>query len=178
MRMKLTIGRKLRLVLPALCFLCTWPAAVDARASSQDNPVTLKKENTTIRAILDEIERTTPYKFFYNEDIVDADKQVRSFDVVDKPLHQVLDMLFEDTRIAYKVVEYQVVLSARAVAQPASQTVTVTGRVIDQDGQPIIGVSVIEKGTTNGTATGMDGYYSIRVGRNAVLEFTYLGYTP
>ncbi|MDR1526341.1 MAG: SusC/RagA family TonB-linked outer membrane protein [Dysgonamonadaceae bacterium] len=60
-----------------------------------------------------------------------------------------------------------------------AQKVTVTGVVTSQeDGLPVIGASVIEKGTSNGAITDMDGNYFISVPAGAVLEFTYLGMKP
>lgn len=66
------------------------------------------------------------------------------------------------------------------IAEQAQQNrITVTGVVADSNGDPLIGVSVVEKGTTNGTMTNSEGRYSIRVsGQNAVLKVTYLGYEP
>ncbi|NDV69392.1 TonB-dependent receptor [Dysgonomonas sp. 25] len=55
--------------------------------------------------------------------------------------------------------------------------VTVRGVVIDSQGEALIGVSVIEKGTTNGTQTDLDGAYEIAVPANAVLEFSFVGFT-
>ena len=56
--------------------------------------------------------------------------------------------------------------------------VTIQGKVIDSKGEPLIGVSVTVKGTTNGTLTDMDGEYSISTTANATLTFTYVGYKP
>ena len=56
-----------------------------------------------------------------------------------------------------------------------AQTITVTGTVMDKEmGDPLIGVNVLVKGTTNGTVTDMDGRYSISVGANDVLVFSYI----
>lgn len=53
---------------------------------------------------------------------------------------------------------------------------SVRGTVTSSDGEPVIGANVIELGTTNGTVTDLDGNYNLKVGVNAVLEFTYTGY--
>lgn len=58
----------------------------------------------------------------------------------------------------------------------AAQTVTVTGTVTDQAGDPMTGVAVMIKGTTTGVSTDIDGNYSIKANKGAVLEFTYIGY--
>ena len=54
--------------------------------------------------------------------------------------------------------------------------VSVRGTVTSSDGEPIIGANVIELGSNNGTATDLDGNYQLKVGPNAILEFTYTGY--
>lgn len=64
-------------------------------------------------------------------------------------------------------------------ALPAlAQKVTVTGTVTDQTGEALIGASVMEKGTTNGTSTDMDGNFQLTVNPGATLVFSYLGYNP
>lgn len=60
----------------------------------------------------------------------------------------------------------------------AQERVTVSGRLTDTGQNPLIGASVIEAGTTNGVTTAADGSYRISVGRDATLEFSYIGYKP
>ena len=58
----------------------------------------------------------------------------------------------------------------------AQRTLAVTGRVVDETGQPMIGAGIVQKGTTNGTVSNLDGTYSITVPEGAVLEFSSVGY--
>ena len=70
----------------------------------------------------------------------------------------------------------------QAQATPAPQvtanaaTSIVTGRVVDEQGEPIIGASIVEVGTTRGTSTDVDGNFSIRVSHKAKLQVSFLGY--
>jgi len=57
-----------------------------------------------------------------------------------------------------------------------AQSITVSGRVIDEKGEPLIGTTVLEKGTGNGTVTDVDGNYKIGVSANAILQFSFIGY--
>ena len=57
-----------------------------------------------------------------------------------------------------------------------AQKITVTGQVKDPSNEGVIGASVIEKGTTNGTMTDMDGKFSLTVSPKATLTITYIGY--
>ena len=61
--------------------------------------------------------------------------------------------------------------------QSFAQNITITGTVKDQSGEPLIGVNVMEKGTTNGSITDMDGKYSVSsTGKKTILVFSYIGY--
>ena len=57
-----------------------------------------------------------------------------------------------------------------------AQSLSVSGRVVDETNQPVIGAGVQEKGSTNGAVTDLDGYYTITTKANAVLVFSSLGY--
>lgn len=59
-----------------------------------------------------------------------------------------------------------------------AQSKEVTGKVTDMAGEPIIGANVLEKGTTNGVITDLDGNFSLTVSSSAVLQFSYIGYAP
>lgn len=67
--------------------------------------------------------------------------------------------------------------SPEQAIEAVQQTKKVTGRVVDLQG-PIIGASVVEKGTTNGTVTDLDGNYTLNVKPGATLVISYLGYKP
>jgi iron complex outermembrane receptor protein len=58
----------------------------------------------------------------------------------------------------------------------AQEKRTVSGTVSDEKGSPLIGVSVLEKGTNNGTSTQVDGKFTLKAGSNAILVFSYIGY--
>ena len=62
-----------------------------------------------------------------------------------------------------------------SVLQQAA-TITAQGTIVDATGEPLIGVSVVEVGTTNGTITDIDGKFSLKVAAGATLEISYIGY--
>ena len=65
-----------------------------------------------------------------------------------------------------------------AVMTAWAQKVNVTGQVTDEQGEPLIGVTVKVMGATNGSVTDFDGNYSVSVGKGSSLEFSYIGYKP
>ena len=67
--------------------------------------------------------------------------------------------------------------SVLATVATFAQSVAVSGTVIDADSkEPLIGVSILEAGTTNGMITDLDGFFELTVGSGATLQFSYVGY--
>jgi TonB-linked SusC/RagA family outer membrane protein len=59
-----------------------------------------------------------------------------------------------------------------------AQSTTVSGKVVDETGAPLVGVNVVEKNTTNGTITNLEGVYSLTVDQEAVIVFSFVGFQP
>lgn len=155
-------------------------------ANPQTTLITLNKNKTTIRAVLDEIEKVTSYSFLYNDNIVNTNKEMVSINVKDRPLNDVLDEVFKNSNITYTIIDNQIILSAKTKdvsygvteSKQQGKTVLVQGKVSDEMGAEIIGVSVTVKGTNTGTLTDLDGTYSISVPENGTLVFSFVGFLP
>ena len=174
--MKMNNQARVRFLLPVLTLVCCLFAGT---ASAQSVPVTLRVSDAPLEQVLSAIEKQTTYLFVYDKN-VDVARRV-SIDVKDTPLNNVLNTLFQSSDIAYAVENTSIVLSQKAPAAQPGQPVTVTGKVVDASGMPVIGAAVIIKGTTIGTSTGVDGDFSLQVpppSADAVLEINYLGYEP
>ena len=174
--MKMENQARVRFLLPVLTLVCCLFAGT---ASAQSVPVTLRVSDAPLEQVLSAIEKQTTYLFVYDKN-VDVARRV-SIDVKDTPLNNVLNTLFQSSDIAYAVENTSIVLSQKAPAAQPGQPVTVTGKVVDASGMPVIGAAVIVKGTTIGTSTGVDGDFSLQVpppSADAVLEINYLGYEP
>ena len=174
--MKMKNQARVRFLLPVLTLVCCLFAGT---ASAQSVPVTLRVSDAPLEQVLSAIEKQTTYLFVYDKN-VDVARRV-SIDVKDTPLNNVLNTLFQSSDIAYAVENTSIVLSQKAPAAQPGQPVTVTGKVVDASGMPVIGAAVIIKGTTIGTSTGVDGDFSLQVpppSADALLEINYLGYEP
>ncbi|MCD8136774.1 MAG: TonB-dependent receptor, partial [Parabacteroides gordonii] len=89
-----------------------------------------------------------------------------------------LDELFKDNNISYKISANTVFLKEKPQSNVVtSQPVQVKGSILDNKGEPIIGASILEKGTTNGTITDIDGNFFLNVSSNqSTLVISYVGY--
>ena len=139
--------------------------------------ITVTVENTPLRAALKKIEQVSNYKFFYNEKLAGLDQPV-SFNVSNATIEQTLQKALAGKELTYRMEKDNVVvlLQKEAVNQ---KTKTITGTIVDQSGEPVIGASIVVKGTSNGTITDIDGNYTLtNVPENSTINISYIGYQP
>lgn len=159
---------------------CMSGVALASESYAQSTVINAAFNNKTISEVLSELEESTEFVFFYNNSQVDVQRRV-SIPAGEKDIFKVLDGMFGGTDIAYRVMDRNIVLydKAKGVAsvQGVQQTITVTGNIVDSNGEPIIGASILEDGTTNGIVTDLDGNFTLTgVNANATLVISYVGY--
>lgn len=148
-------------------------------ASSQVAKVTITAQSTPFGEILSNIEKQTDYYFVYDKRDIDLNRKV-SIDAREKTVEEVLSTIFRNTDIVYAMKSNNIILMKNndrmlAIMQQANRK-TITGVVLDPQGESIIGANVMEKGTSNGTITDIDGSFTLDVAPNAILQVTYIGY--
>ena len=135
-------------------------------------------QNKTVAEILDEIEQKSEFTFFYNNKQVDVNRSV-SVEIKSENIFKILDEVFQGTDVVYKVLDKHIILSDKqidAAVAVAQQTGIIKGKVVDSNGEPIIGANVIVVGTTVGGITDLDGNFSIEAAKGAVLKVSFIGY--
>lgn len=134
--------------------------------------ISLTLNNVHIKEALKAIESQGVYRFVYKTRLLPADEKV-SINVKDAPLQDVLVSILGNTPLTYRRVgnELVVIMDAGATA------ITVSGKISDAEGKALIGVSIQEKGTNNGTISGEDGSFTLTVtGNEAILVVRLVGY--
>ena len=157
------------LFVPALLFPLSALRAQNVR-------VTIRENGAKMEQVISAIERQTRYLFGIGDE-VNTDLPV-TVHAENEPLKKVLDEMFRGTDIVYTVEGTNILLTRRPAA-PQSRAVSVSGRVTDASGQPIVGASVIVRGTTVGVSTDTEGRFVLEVPSPAAsqtLEVSYLGY--
>jgi TonB-dependent SusC/RagA subfamily outer membrane receptor len=159
-----------------LLFLALSLTQVFASVSySQSVSVSLQMKNVSIEEVLNQIEEETEFRFLYNKKMVNVEREV-NVSANNKNIVEILDNLFKNAGISYSISGRQIVLNKREATEAIQQTRKVIGVVFDSQGEPVIGANVVEKGTTNGTITDVDGAFTLDVSANAVLKVSYIGY--
>lgn len=140
-------------------------------ASSQS--ITFSSQRITIKEAFNEIEKQTGMSVDYDESVTNLNRPLNTT-ISNKSLSEVLKIILKDSGCTYVVKNNHIIISAE-VSQALQQKLTIIGTVSDNMG-PIAGANVIEKGTTNGIITDMDGNYSLSVAKGAVIQISYIGY--
>lgn len=147
-------------------------------ASAQLN---IALSNSKLGTVIQQIQSQSKYQFFYDDDL--ASMPIPSINVQNSSVEEVLNQVLAGKGVTYKVDENVIYLSknvssTRSISTSSQQEAekTITGTIVDASGMPLIGVTVMEKGTTNGSITDFDGKYSLKVSANAIVQFSYVGY--
>ena len=144
----------------------------------QKQLITLNQKEVPLSTVLNDLEKQTSMFFVYNVNDVKTDRKV-SISATKRPLTEVMGQLFSGTGITYTIIDNHIVLSMIGDEdnnQPVKTPIKAKGVVTDANGEPLIGVSVLIKGTSQGTITNFDGAFEIQAAKGDVLEFSYVGY--
>ncbi len=145
---------------------------ISASVYSQNKKFTFSNTNATIEQILDDVEKQSEFKFFFQREQINVDTKV-DINIKDGKVENVLDKIFEDENVKYKVYDNNLIILVPASEQGKKE---VTGIVSDQTGMSLPGVNITVKGTTDGVMTDAEGNFTINVKDDAVLVFNFIGY--
>lgn len=143
---------------------------------SQEHPnITLEMKDATLQVILKQLEQQIGYSFVYNE-TVDLNYK-KTVSVQNQPLQTVLDLIFRQTGITWKITRRHILLTPEK-QNSLKQKVTVSGYITDSESSEIlIGANIYDRISGAGTATNEFGFYSLTLSSgDADLQFSYTGY--
>jgi len=138
--------------------------------------VSVDVSNRPLKEILKVIETKSQYRFFYNEGLKGLDK-ISSLQVKDVSIDKAMSMLLINSNINYKLERNNIVVLIAKVNESKGEPKKITGIVTDQNGNPIIGATVMIKGSKNGTMTDINGKFSLEVTNRSILIISYIGYS-
>jgi len=151
---------------------------ISATVYSQSTKFSMDFRGKTVREVMNLIENQSRFRFFFNEDFKLIDEKV-DLNVKDVSVEAILDQMFLNSDISYKVLTNDLIVLTVGQNQnpmPVGQGKTVKGKVVDNSGIPLPGVTVYFKGTTGGTITNGDGTFELPANANAkTLVFSFVG---
>lgn len=158
-----------------LFLMCSMSLVHATSSYAQKTVISIDARNQKVETVLKEIEKQSGFGFFFNNKHVNL-KRIVSVSANGGSIFNVLDELFAGTNVKYSILDKKIILSTEMDGAQQDK-VKVTGKVTDALGETVIGASIMEKGTTNGTITDMDGNFTLMVASSqAVLSVSYIGY--
>ena len=183
----LQLMTKLTILLRTGFFVLLTICTTQLQARSQNYKVTITANGQTLQRVFKEIKKQTGLVVFYSDALLN-DKEKITINVKQEPLTSVMDRIISDKSLRYEIQERYIVISARPPLtvdiQPTVPTenhppppIDIQGRVVNEKGEPLQGVSIIEKATKNITVTDAGGNFKLKVkGEKTVIIISYMGY--
>ena len=169
-----TIHQRLLLMFKwAFFFIFALCLKVSANGYSQNNKISLDVKNMEFRKVLSLLQKKGKIHLLYSNEMLPADKEI-SLSVKDEGVLDVLQKILTHTGLKYKVLNDELVVIAPEGAETTE--IKVKGRILDEQGRPLAGVSVQVEGAKGGVTTNANGEYEIDLPENGKLIFSYIGY--
>jgi TonB-linked SusC/RagA family outer membrane protein len=157
--------------------------AGNMKSYSQATKLNLRLKNVSLESVIWNIKKQTEFSFFYNSEDVKGVKNI-DVDLQDVTVEEILLSVLDGTNLTFDIVHKAIIikkdfrLKSRpiAISEQQPQQKEITGKVTDASGEPLPGVTIIVKGTTQGTVTNVDGEFSFRIPLEAkILQFSFVG---
>ena len=142
-------------------------------ASAQTGKVSVTLQNATVQELFSTIEKQTSYRFSYRDAELQG-KKVISVNVENEELKSLLSRELNKLGLAYSVMDSKIIIVP--TSHYSQQRKLLSGAILDDKGEPVIGATILVKGTTNGTVTDLDGKFSLEVSLDNTLEVSFVGY--
>lgn len=178
---KMTFAKGARMLRVLLLLLICMRVSATAYTQQQ---ISLSMRNASLEQVFAAIKQQTGYYFLYSNDIVKKVGKV-NVDVKDASIDKVLKICLAGQPLTYKIIDQTITIKENAPEPPVLKTKSVvadtviTGKVTDQNNNPLPGVSVAAEGTSQGTVTNAEGNFSFRLPSGArAIVFSFMGFTP
>ncbi|SHF78270.1 SusC/RagA family TonB-linked outer membrane protein [Pedobacter caeni] len=154
-----------------LLLLCMQVSA----AGFAQQKISIKIKESSIKDLLKAVERQTDYRFVYSSNALSNERN--ALDLKEASLEEAMQLILKGSRLTYALKEHNLVVVYPLTAAGDKKDVVISGKVVDDTGLPLPGVSVKVTGLSIATITDANGTYSIRLpDGNASLEFSFIGY--
>lgn len=139
--------------------------------------ISLSIKNTTVKNAMETLKKEYGYSFVFESGDVNTQKVI-TVKVERQSIDDAVKQILQNQDLSYEIKNKNIIVQKKSSAKQigTQEKKTVTGNVADVNGEPIIGANIVEKGTTNGVITDMEGNFSLDVSGKSVLQVSYIGY--
>ena len=146
-------------------------------AQVKEKMITISFSKIPLSEAMARIEKTSGYTFFYDATQVNVKQEV-SLNVKQVPVSKAVGEMLKGIDLSFEVTSTQIALfPKKSTPAQTGKATTIIGKVVDENGEPIIGANVLVAGTTTGVITDIDGNYKLEAPFGSSLQISYIGYT-
>lgn len=142
---------------------------------AQDKQVTIDLKNVSLKEVFSAIEKQTTYRFSYRNVVIDTTKDI-SISKTNATVSTILNEVLTEKKLEYNIVSSKSIVISDKPKDTGNATKKISGIIKDDNGIPIVGATIMEKGTNNGAISDMDGNFSFNIEKNGILQISYIGY--
>ena len=137
----------------------------------------MNRQKVKLESVLSAITKQTELTFVYSQPVIDPN-QIVSIEAKNEEVASVLKRIFDRNKVEVEIINKKIYLKPKSqISQPKGKPCKLSGKVLDEKGEAIIGASILVKGTNNGTITDIDGNFTLAdVPSNADLIVSYIGF--
>lgn len=150
--------------------------------------ITLNANNVTVKQVMEQLKRNSGYTFVFSSSDINTKKRI-SVSINNEDINTAVQQILKgQENVDYKIEGKRIIISRepqttspntqQKTRNVSSKTPKVTGRIVDIQGNPIIGATVRQKGSNQGTITDFDGNFALNVPDGSELEISYIGFQP
>ena len=147
-----------------------------AGAARAQEKISISFSSIPLEEAMKKIESASKYTFFYDDKRTDLSQKV-SASANEQSIESVLNSMLKTTNLTYEIDNRQIALIIKGANTASQKIKKIKGVIRDENKEPVIGVSIVQHNTTNGTITDMDGRFTLEVPENASIEVSYVGFT-
>ncbi len=139
--------------------------------------ITLNLKNVTVKNAMEILKKEYGYSFVFESDDIDT-KKIISVSLQNKSIDETARQILQNQDVSYEIMNKNIVIQKKSPAPAPQQNQPqreIKGKITDPEGEPVIGANIIEKGTSNGTVSDVNGNYNILIKDGGVLQYSYLG---
>ncbi|HTF30481.1 MAG TPA: SusC/RagA family TonB-linked outer membrane protein, partial [Flavitalea sp.] len=175
--------KRLLLILRLSLFIVLALTELTANAKSQEQRISLTEKKVPLEKIFKLIESKTEYAFYYQNELLENVPPV-SITIINALVEEILEILFKQVPLSYRIIDNNIVIKSKTdsklpenVRGPVQLSGPVKGKVVDENGSPLEGVTVTVFGTSTAAKTDAEGNYLVNSGQaDSVLVFSFVGY--
>lgn len=142
---------------------------------AQDKQVTIDLKNVSLKEVFSAIEKQTTYRFSYRNVVIDTTKDI-SISKTNATVSTILNEVLTEKNLEYNIVSSKSIVISDKPKDTGNARKKISGVIKDDNGIPIVGATIMEKGTNNGAISDMDGNFSFDIENNGILQISYIGY--